>query len=93
MYMLVGFKKVQVSQINGVASLTGFSYKKIYGRRPGPKNGGRINELTETAVPLQSNRTYRRLQDEIERFSFECRKTKTNQSNYSSQSQRTQTIQ
>ena len=35
-YML-GFQNVAVGRINGVAALTGFSYKKMYGYLAGPK--------------------------------------------------------
>ena len=43
-----------VGRINGVAALTGFYYKKIYGRFTGTKNSGRNKEvavlLNEVAV-------------------------------------------
>ena len=34
-----------VGRINGVAALTGFYYKKMYGHFAGTKNSGRNNEL------------------------------------------------
>ena len=34
-----------VGRINGVAALTGFYYKKMYGRFAGTKQSGRINEV------------------------------------------------
>jgi len=43
---------VAVSCINGVAALTGFSYKKKYGHFAGTKKGGRNNEVTIRRVPL-----------------------------------------
>ena len=34
-----------VGRINGVAALTGFYYKKMYGHFAGTKNSGRNNEV------------------------------------------------
>ena len=35
-----------VGRVNGVAALTGFSYKKMYGRFAGTTKSDRINQVT-----------------------------------------------
>ena len=40
-----GMKKVVVGRINGVVALTGYFYKKMYGRFAGPKKSGLNNEV------------------------------------------------
>ena len=41
----LGFQNVAVGRINGVAALTGFYYKKMYGHFAGTKKSGRNNEV------------------------------------------------
>ena len=36
---------MSIGRINGIAALTEFSYKKMYGCFAGTKNGGRNNEV------------------------------------------------
>ena len=41
----LGIKKVVVGRINGVVTLTGCFYKKMYGRFAGPEKSGRNNKV------------------------------------------------
>ena len=46
----LGFQNVAVGRINGVAALTGFYYKKMYGHFAGTKISGRNNEVAVRRV-------------------------------------------
>ena len=42
----------ECGHFNGVAGLTGFSYKKMFGHFTGTKKTGHVNEVTLGGVPL-----------------------------------------